>query len=39
MKSLRSLLILTLLLSATVLVSSASYAQTKLEATVFSYER
>ncbi len=38
MKSLRSLLILTLLLPATVLVSSASYAESKLAATIFSYD-
>jgi hypothetical protein len=38
MKSLRRLLILTLLLPVTVLVSSASYAETKLEATIFSYD-
>jgi hypothetical protein len=38
MKSLRRLLILTLLLPVTVLVSSASYAGTKLEATIFSYD-
>ncbi len=39
MKSFRRIfLILTLLLPATVLVSSASYAQTKLEATIFSYD-
>jgi hypothetical protein len=38
MKRLRSLLILTLLLPATVLVSSASYAGSKLEATIFSYD-
>ena len=39
MKSIRRMfLILTLLLPATVLVSSASYAQTKLEATIFSYD-
>lgn len=31
-------LILTLLLPATVLMSSASFAQTKLEATIFSYD-
>ena len=38
MKSLRALLILTLFLPATVLVSSASWAQTKLEASIFSYD-
>ncbi len=39
MKSMRRIfLILTLLLPATVLVSSASLAGTKLEATVFSYD-
>jgi hypothetical protein len=39
MKSMRRIfLILTLLFPATVLVSSASYAQTKLEATIFSYD-
>ena len=39
MKSMRRiLLILTLLLPVTVLVSSASYAETKLEATIFSYD-
>lgn len=38
MKRLRSLLILTLLLPATMLVSSASYAGGKLEATIFSYD-
>ena len=38
MKRLRSLLILTLLLPATMLVSSASYAESKLAATIFSYD-
>lgn len=38
MKRLRSLLILTLLLTATMLVSSVSYAGGKLEATIFSYD-
>jgi methyl-accepting chemotaxis protein-2 (aspartate sensor receptor) len=38
MKKLRSLLILTLLLTATMLVSSVSYAGGKLEATIFSYD-
>jgi len=39
MKSMRRIfLILTLLLPATVLVSSASYAETKLAATIFSYD-
>jgi len=38
MKGLGRLLILTLLLPVTVLVSSASYAGSKLEATVFSYD-
>ena len=38
MKSLRRLLILTLLLPVTVLVSSASYAGSKLAATIFSYD-
>ena len=39
MKSMRRIfLILTLLLPATVLVSSASYAGSKLEATIFSYD-
>jgi methyl-accepting chemotaxis protein len=38
MKSLRRLLILTLLLPVTVLVSSASYAESKLAATIFSYD-
>ncbi len=39
MKSMRRIfLILTLLLPFTVLVSSASLAQTKLEATIFSYD-
>ncbi len=39
MKSMRRIfLILTLLLPVTVLVSSASYAETKLEATIFSYD-
>ncbi len=38
MKSLRSLLIVTLLLLAPVVVSSASYAGSKLEATIFSYD-
>ena len=34
----RLLLVLTLLLPATVLMSSASFAETKLEATIFSYD-
>jgi hypothetical protein len=39
MKSVRRIfLILTLLLPVTVLVSSASWAQSKLEATIFSYD-
>ena len=39
MKSIRRMfLILTLFLPATVLVSSVSHAQTKLEATIFSYD-
>jgi Cache 3/Cache 2 fusion domain len=39
MKSMRRVfLILTVLLPVTVLVSSASWAQTKLEATIFSYD-
>ena len=39
MKSMRRVfLILTLLLTATLLVSSASLAETKIEATIFSYD-
>ena len=38
MKSLRALLTLTLLLPAMAFVSSASYAETKLAATIFSYD-
>jgi len=38
MKSLRALLTLTLLLPAMAFVSSASYAGSKLEATIFSYD-
>jgi len=38
MKSLRALLTLTLLLPAMAFVSSASYAETKLTATIFSYD-
>lgn len=39
MKSMRRIfMILSLLLPATVLVSNASYAQSKLEATIFSYD-
>ena len=38
MKSLRRVLILTLLLPAMAVVSSTSYAGSKLEATIFSYD-